>query len=98
MEGMAPRMAGRAVAAGYAGRKAEMKIPSLYLKVECLAGTVIDDAAKELVALADRVGVTCVMQFNGLELRARPRDTAESIVQRYWTSNCGRLRIIKAEP
>lgn len=45
---------------------------SISLKVEAFAGTTIDDACRDLCALADRVGILCEAGFNGVKLWAYP--------------------------
>jgi hypothetical protein len=45
---------------------------TLILKVEALAGTTIEDACRDLCALADRVGILCEVPFNGVDVWAFP--------------------------
>lgn len=45
---------------------------SLTLNVELSPGTDIRDAASDLCQLADRIGVLCEANFNGVKLWARP--------------------------
>jgi hypothetical protein len=45
---------------------------TICLKVEAFAGTTIEDACRDLCALADRVGVLCEVGFNGVKLWAYP--------------------------
>jgi hypothetical protein len=49
-------------------------LKTMTLKVELLAGTDVRDAACELCQLADRIGVLCEANFNGVKLWARPGD------------------------
>lgn len=45
---------------------------TICLKVEAFAGITIEDACRDLCALADRVGVLCEVGFNGVKVRAYP--------------------------
>ena len=45
---------------------------TISLKVEAFAGTTIEDACRDLCALADRVGILCEVGFNGVRLWAYP--------------------------
>lgn len=56
---------------------------SIILKVELFAGTDIKDAAIDLCALAERVGVLCEASFNGVKLWARPGDSPQVMVDKY---------------
>ena len=47
---------------------------TISLKVEAFAGTTIEDACRDLCALADRVGILCEVGFNGVKLWAYPGD------------------------
>jgi hypothetical protein len=47
----------------------------LILTVRCQLGALVEQAADELCALADRVGVVCEMDFNGIRLRAFPDES-----------------------
>lgn len=41
---------------------------TLILKVEAFAGTTIEDACRDLCALANRVGILCEVPFNGVKV------------------------------
>ena len=63
-----------------------MTIPmlkSFTLKVEMFAGTDIREAASDLCELADRIGVRCEAQFNGVKLWARPGDNPLRLVEAF---------------
>lgn len=45
---------------------------TLCLKVEAFAGTTIEDACRDLCALADRVGILCEVDFNKVKVWAFP--------------------------
>lgn len=43
---------------------------TICLKVEAFAGTTIEEACRDLCALADRVGILCEVPFNGVKVWA----------------------------
>jgi len=47
-------------------------LKTLTLKLELFAGIDIDAACRDLCELADRIGVLCEADFNGVKLWARP--------------------------
>jgi hypothetical protein len=53
---------------------------TIRLTVEAFAGTAIEDACRDLCALADRVGILCEAWFNGVKLWARPGDDPARLV------------------
>ena len=53
------------------------------LKVEPIAGTDVRDVASELVQLAERIGVLCEANFNGVKLWARPGDNPLRLADAY---------------
>ena len=56
---------------------------TLTLKLELFAGTDVRDAASDLCQLADRIGVLCEADFNGVKLWARPGDNPLRLVESY---------------
>ena len=54
---------------------------SLTLKVEAFAGTTIEDACRDLCALADRVGVLREVPFNGVKVWAYPGTDPAQLVK-----------------
>ena len=54
---------------------------TLTLKVEAFAGTTIDDACRDLCALADRVGILCEVGFNGVKVWAYPGTDPAQLVK-----------------
>ena len=56
---------------------------AIILRVELLAGSDIEDACKEIIALADRIQVIAIAKFNGVELMAVPGDDAQIMVQEW---------------
>ena len=56
---------------------------TLTLKVELSAGTHVQDAACDLCQLADRIGVLCEADFNGVKLWGRPGDNPLKLVAAY---------------
>lgn len=57
---------------------------TIYFKVESFAGITIDDACRDLCALADRVGILCEVGFNGVKLWAYP-GTDPAQLAKAWT-------------
>ena len=58
-------------------------LKTLMLKVERFVGTDVRDAAIDLCQLADRVGVLCEADFNGVKLWARPGDNPLRLAESY---------------
>lgn len=54
---------------------------SIFLNVEISAGTDINEAARDAIELADRVGVTVMFGFNGVRCMACPGDNAARLAQ-----------------
>lgn len=54
---------------------------TLILKVEAFAGTTIEDACRDLCALADRVGILCEVPFNGVKVWAYPGTSPAQLVK-----------------
>lgn len=54
---------------------------AIILRVELLAGSDIEDACKEIIALADRIQIIVMAKFNGVELLASPGYDAQIMVQ-----------------
>lgn len=52
---------------------------ALRLKLEVFAGVDVDEAAKELCHLSNRIGILCSAKFNEVELWARPGDDPEKL-------------------
>jgi hypothetical protein len=66
------------------GNAMEM-LRSFTLKLELFAGTDVRDAANDMCQLADRIGVRCEANFNGVKLWARPGDNPLRLVESYHT-------------
>ena len=60
-------------------------LKTLTLKLELFAGTDVRDAASDLCQLADRIGVLCEADFNGVKLWARPGDNPLRLADAYHT-------------
>ena len=58
-------------------------LKTLTLKVELSAGTRVQDAACDLCQLADRIGVACEADFNGVKMWGRPGDNPLKLVAAY---------------
>ena len=58
-------------------------LKSMTLKMELFAGVDIDAAASDLCRLADRIGVLCEAEFNGVKLWARPGDNPLRLVDSF---------------
>lgn len=56
---------------------------TITLKLELFVGTDVRDAASDLCQLADRIGVLCEADFNGVKLWARPGDNPLRLVDAY---------------
>ena len=54
---------------------------TLCLKVEAFAGITIDEACRDLCALADRVGILCEVGFNGVKVWAYPGTDPVQLVE-----------------
>ena len=52
----------------------------LHINAEFYGGTSIETAAREIIRLATRIGVSVHAPFNGVTLRARPGDNAKELV------------------
>ena len=50
---------------------------AIILRVELLAGSDIEDACKEIIALADRTQVIVMTKLDGVELLAAPWNSRE---------------------
>lgn len=57
---------------------------TMSFKLELFAGTDVYEAASDLCRLADRIGVLCVADFNGVKLWARPGDDYPRLVDAYF--------------
>lgn len=55
-------------------------LKTITLRLELFAGTDVRDAASDLCQLADRIGVLCEADFNGVKLWARPGDNPLRLV------------------
>lgn len=55
----------------------------LAIKVEIMGGTMIAEAAAEMIALARRLDALIEGQFNEVSLYVRPGDSPEDVVERY---------------
>lgn len=55
---------------------------SIKIDVEIYAGTRAEDAARELVALAKRIGITVWADFNDKRVLARPEDDPDMLAAR----------------
>lgn len=55
----------------------------LTLKLDLVAGTDVHDAANDLCQLADRIGVLCAADFNGVKLLVRPGSNPLRLVESY---------------
>lgn len=58
----------------------------IYLEVKSMAGSWIDDVAKELVELSRRIGIDAITTFNGVRLRACHDSNCENIVAKFHAS------------
>jgi hypothetical protein len=58
-------------------------LESLSLKVELFPACAIDDAARDLCTLSERIGCLCEAEFNGVTLWARPGDNPRQIARHY---------------
>jgi hypothetical protein len=56
-------------------------VSSISLKVKAFAGTTIEDACRDLCALADRVGILCEAGFNGVKVWAYPGTDPAKLVK-----------------
>ena len=56
---------------------------SISLKVDGIAGTSIEDAAEDMLKISKLLGIMIEMDFNGVQLIAANRMTAEMIVDSY---------------
>ena len=73
---------------------------TLRLKVDAFVGSDIEQAAKDLCDLADRTGVLCECDFNGVHVLARPADDPASLAASYREQlklPDGRIKIAQAD-
>lgn len=61
-----------------------MKKIRLKLEVDVFAGTNVVDAASDLCQLADRIGVLCVVDFNGVKLWAYPGGNPQRLIEAFY--------------
>lgn len=59
-------------------------LKSFNLSVDLFAGIHVDEAAADLCELANRIGVRCVGDFNGVKLWARPGDDPARLVESWY--------------
>jgi hypothetical protein len=57
---------------------------TLTLRVSAFAGCSVEDTARDLCALAGRVGILCEVQFNDVKLWARQGDSPELLAADYY--------------
>jgi len=57
---------------------------SITLKAEATAGSSIENAAIDAIALANRIGVYVEFNFNGVTCLARPNDNEDGLVAAYF--------------
>lgn len=55
----------------------------MWIQVTFDLGGSIEDAARDMCTLADRIGFGVEGEFNGVLLRANPRGDAAALVERY---------------
>ena len=55
----------------------------MWIQVRFNCGDGIEDAARDMCALADRLGFGVEADFNGVSLMANPRGDAAALVERY---------------
>ena len=55
----------------------------MWIQVKFNCGYSIEDAARDMCALADRLGVGIEADFNGVSLIASPRGNAVALVEAY---------------
>lgn len=58
-------------------------LTTMKLSVDLFAGVTVNDAAHELCQLAERIGILCEANFNGVKLWARPGDDALLLAAAY---------------
>ena len=58
-------------------------LKTLTLQVEILIGSDIQDVARDLCQLAERVGLMCKARFNGITLLVDQGDNPETLVANY---------------
>lgn len=59
-------------------------LKTLSMKLDAFAGTDISDVASDLCQLADRLGILCVADFNGVKLWARAGDSPLKLVDAFY--------------
>jgi hypothetical protein len=59
-------------------------------RLEFPAGTEISEAAALLVAVANRNGIGCTGDFNGIELVAQPNETTAEQITQFYSDECQR--------
>lgn len=52
---------------------------TFFLRLEAIAGTLIDDAAAEAIKIANQLQVTVMFDFNGVSCMACPGDNSKSL-------------------
>lgn len=78
-----------------AERKATELLETLILRIELFAGTDVRDVAHDLCRLADRTGVLCEAECNGVKLWARPGDNPVRLLDAFGEQLKQPARIIK---
>ncbi|MBV6637354.1 MAG: hypothetical protein KI788_15800 [Mameliella sp.] len=73
---------------------------SLALKLEATPGDTIGEVAREMCDLADELGVTTRVRFNGVELNAKPGADWQVLEQKYQKTPklCDATAIVYAHP
>lgn len=66
-----------------------MEIENLILRVEVLAGTSIEDACIDAIALADHLRMTIEFKANGVSVLAKPGVEAEKLAEAWRESFVG---------
>jgi hypothetical protein len=59
-------------------------LKTLSMKLDTFAGSDISDVAADLCQLADRLGILCVVDFNGVKLWARKGDNPLHLVDAFY--------------
>jgi hypothetical protein len=57
---------------------------TLALRVDAFGGCGVEDCARDLCALANRVGILCELQFNDVKLWAWPGQDPAALVASYY--------------
>jgi hypothetical protein len=58
-------------------------LKTFVLKLEPFAGTNLEEVAREMCVLANRIGVRCEVSANGVKFWARPGDSPTRIFESY---------------